>query len=257
MKKTFPLSLLLLALALCLSASAFAQTQSTQKNDDSKVKAVADGVKDPTPATAITATTSPMDLARAALAAQGGETYKTLKSMVLRGSVDLYAPNSTQSIPGGFVWVVAGEKVRLEIDARPAVSFKQIYDGQRSYSSLPGVDLPPASKFGLVVLGRYDQSGYTVTAIPDKKKQRGFRISDADGNTTDFYIDVSNGRVMSFLIPYNGYTFGTENKKFKEFDGVLVPVSFSQRLEMAAGAFFADYSVKDVKLNNPLGDDVF
>jgi hypothetical protein len=49
----------------------------------------------------------------------------------------------------------------------------------------------------------------------------------------------------------------TENKKFKEFDGVLVPVSFSQRLEMAAGAFFADYNVKDVKLNNPLTDDVF
>jgi hypothetical protein len=38
---------------------------------------------------------------------------------------------------------------------------------------------------------------------------------------------------------------------------MLVPISFSERLEMAAEAFFADYSVKDVKLNNPLGDDVF
>ena len=223
---------------------AYAQTETTPKAADSNVKAVADGVKDATPATAITATTSPVDLARAALAAQGGEKFKALKSMVLRGSVDLYAPNSTQSIPGGFVWVIAGDKVRLEIDARPAVSFKQIYDGERSYSSIPGVDMPPASKFGLPVLGRLDQPGYTVTALPDKKKLRGFRISDSDGNVTDFYIDTTTGRVMTFLIPYGGYTFGTENKKFKEIDGVLVPFSFTQRLEMPQGAFFAEYSVK-------------
>jgi hypothetical protein len=208
-------------------------------------------------AVAITATTLPADLARAAFIAQGGEKFKSLKSMILKGSVDLYAPNSTQSIPGGFVWVVAGEKVRLEIDARPAVSFKQIYDGQRSYSSLPGVEVPPANKFGLPLLTKFDQPGYAVTAIPDKKKQRGFRISDAEGNVTDFYIDTATGRVMTFLIPYNGYTFGTENKKFKEIDGVLVPFEFTQRLEMPQGAFFAEYKVKDVKLNNPIGDDVF
>jgi hypothetical protein len=250
MKKTFLQSLFLLALAVCISATAYAQ-------GDANARAATDAVKDATPATAITATTTPVDLARAALAAQGGEKYKSLKSMVLRGSVDLYAPNSTQSIPGGFVWVIAGDKVRLEIDARPAVSFKQIYDGQRSYSSLPGVEVPPASKFGLPVLAKYDQAGYTVTAIPDKKKQRGFRISDADGNVTDFYIDTATGRVMTFLIPYNGYTFGTENKKFKEIEGVLIPFNFTQRLEMPQGAFFAEYSVKDVKLNQPLGDDVF
>src|SRR6267143_2315816 len=214
MKRILIEGLTSLAFIACLSVSIYAQ-------GNANTKAVSATVKDPTPATAITATTSPIDLARAALAAQGGEKYKTLKSMVLRGSVDLYAPNSTQSIPGGFVWVIAGDKVRLEIDARPAVSFKQIYDGQRSYSSLPGVDMPPASKFCLPLLAKFDQTGYTVTALPDKKKQRAFRISDADGNVTDFYIDPATGRVMTFLIPYGGYTFGTENKKFKEVDGVL------------------------------------
>jgi hypothetical protein len=176
---------------------------------------------------------------------------------VLRGSVDLFAPNSTQSIPGGFVIASAGDKVRIEIDARPAITFKQIFDGQQSYSSLPGVELPPASKFGLYVLTKFDQPGYKITAIPDKKKLRGFRISDADGNATEFYVDPSSARVVSFLIGYNGYTFGTEHKKFKEFEGILVPISFTQRLEMPQGAFFADYNVKDVKLNQPLGDDVF
>jgi hypothetical protein len=250
LKKTLLETLSLLALAFSVSATSYAQGSANTKPANGVVK-------DATPAAAINATTSPVDLARAALAAQGGENYKSLKNMMLRGSVDLYAPNSTQSIPGGFVWVVAGDKVRLEIDARPVVSFKQIYDGQRSYSSLPGVDLPPASKFGLPLLTKFDQAGYTVSALPDKKKQRAFRISDADGNTTDFYLDAATGRVMTFLIPYNGYTFGTENKKFKEIDGVLIPFSFTQRLEMPQGAFFAEYSVKDVKLNQALGDDVF
>ena len=250
MKNTLVTTLILLLAVSALAVNAMAQT-------DTHTKAVQAGVTSATPAIAITASTTPIDLARAALAAQGGDKFKGLKSMVLRGSVDLYAPNSTQSIPGGFVWVIAGDKVRLEIDARPAVSFKQIYDGQRSYSSLPGVDMPPASKFGLPLLNRLDQPGYTVTALPDKKKLRGFRISDADGNVTDFYIDATTGRVMTFLIPYGGYTFGTENKKFKEIDGVLVPVGFTQRLEMPQGAFFAEYNVKDIKLNNPIGDDVF
>jgi hypothetical protein len=248
MKKTFLQSLSLLAFVLCVSVSTYAQAETAAKAANGTPAAAA---------IAITASTSPVDLARAALAAQGGEKFKSLKSMVLRGSVDLYAPNSTQSLPGGFIWVIAGDKVRLEVDARPAVSFKQIYDGQQSYSSLPGVEVPPASKFGLPVLAKFDQPGYAVTAIPDKKKLRGFRISDADGNVTDFYIDTTTGRVMTFLIPYNGYTFGTENKKFKEIDGVLVSFEFTQRLEMPQGAFFAEYKVKEVKLNNPIGDDVF
>lgn len=209
----------------------------------------------PAPAAAITAATSPMDLARAAYKAQGGEKLKAVKNMVLRGSVDLFGPNSTQAIPGGFSLVFAGEKIRLEVDARPIFSFKQIFDGQRAYSSMPGADLPPAN--ALFVLTHFDQAGYTVSAIPDLKKLRGFRIADSKNSVIDYYVDPATGRVMSFLIPYGTYTFGTENKKFKEIDGVLIPSSFTQRLEMAQGAFFADFKASDIKLNQAFGDDVF
>lgn len=248
MKRILSTSFSLIIVALVAAITGQAQTAVTAKASDAASA---------TPSVAITSTTSPTDLARAALAAQGGEKFKALKSMVLRGSVDLYAPNSTQSIPGGFIIVVAGEKVRMEIDARPAVSFKTIYDGQRSYSSLPGVDFPPASKFGLPLLAKFDQPGYAVAAIPDEKKLRGFSIADADGNITNFYIDATSGRVVKFLIPYNGYKFGTENKKLKEIDGVMIPFEFTQRLEMPQGAFFAEFKVKDAKLNQPIGDDVF
>jgi hypothetical protein len=107
------------------------------------------------------------------------------------------------------------------------------------------------------VLAKFAEPGYTVTALPDKKKQRGFRIVDGEGNATDFYLDPATGRVMSFTFSFNGYNFGTENKKFKEVDGVLIPSSFTQRIEMPQGAAFAEFNAKDVKVNQTLGEDVF
>jgi hypothetical protein len=145
----------------------------------------------------------------------------------------------------------------MEIDARPAIVFKQIYDGEQTYSSMPQVQMPPLTKFGFGALARFDQPGYQITAIADKKKQRGFRLVDPEGFTTDFYVDPKTARVMSFFLYYGGATLGTENSKFKEVDGVLVPISFSQKFEMPIGAFFAEFNVKDVKLNQQLPEDAF
>lgn len=205
----------------------------------------------------ITPISTPDELARAAFVAQGGEKFRSLQNMIMKGSVQLYPPNSVQSIPGSFSLVTAGDKLRMEIDARPAIVFKQIYDGQQSYSSMPNVEMPPLTKFGLGALSRFDQPGYKITAIADKKKQRAFRIVDPDGYTTDFYIDTASGRVMSFLLYYGGVTLGTEHTKFKEVEGVLVPFSFSQKFELPMGAFFAEFSVKEVKINQQLADDAF
>ena len=209
------------------------------------------------PAVVITPESTPVELAKAAFTAQGGEKFRSVQNMMLRGSVSLYPPNSPQSIPGAFSIVTANDKLRMEIDARPIIVFKQIYDGQQSYSSMPNVEVPPWSKFGLSLLSKFDRPGYKVTAIANKKKLRGFRIADPEGYTTDFYIDPANGRVMEFFLTYGGLTFGTANNKFKEVDGVLIPFSFSQRFEMPQGPFFAEYSVKEVKLNQALGDDAF
>jgi len=209
------------------------------------------------PAVVITPESTPLELAKAAFIAQGGEKFRNVQNIMLRGSVSLYPPNSPQSIPGGFSILTAGDKLRMEIDARPVIVFKQVYDGQQSYSSMPNVEVPPLSRFGLPVLSKFDQPGYKVSAIPNKKKLRGFRIADPEGYATDFYIDATNGRVMEFLLTYGGLTFGTANNKFKEVEGVLIPFSFSQRFEMPQGAFFAEYSVKEAKLNQTLGDDAF
>ena len=255
-------SLFLKSLALSICLAGFGVVASAQEHPPANG---GNGGKTSTPATTvaapaavvITAESTPIVLAKAAFTAQGGEKFRNVQNMMLRGSVSLYPPNSPQSIPGAFSIVTANDKLRMEIDARPVIVFKQIYDGQQSYSSMPGVEVPPLSKFGLSVLSKFDQPGYKVTGIANKKKLRGFRIADAEGYTTDFYIDPVNGRVMEFFLTYGGMTFGTANNKFKEVEGVLIPFSFSQRFEMPQGAFFAEYSVKEVKLNQTLGEDAF
>jgi hypothetical protein len=236
----------LVALTVLFSAAVFAQDPAKTGSTNAATA----------PAVTITPESTPKDLARAAFLAQGGEKFRSVQNMMLRGSVQLYPPNSVQSIPGSFSLVTAGEKLRMEIDARPVVVFKQIYDGEQSYSSLPNVTLPPLTKFGLGALARFDQPGYQITATTDKKK-RGFRLVDPEGFTTDYFIDPKSGRVLSFLIYYNGVTLGTENSKFKEVEGVLVPFSFSQKFEMPMGAFFAEFTVKEVKLNQQLAEDAF
>lgn len=242
--------LALVAITVLLSAAVLAQEPAPSGSKSGSTNTTA------APAITITPESTPKDLARAAFLAQGGEKFRSVQNMMLRGSVQLYPPNSVQSIPGSFSLVTAGEKLRMEIDARPAIVFKQIYDGDQSYSSLPNVALPPLTKFGLGALARFDQPGYQIFATTDKKK-RGFRIVDPEGYTTDYFIDTKTGRVTTFLIYYNGVTLGTENSKFKEVEGVLVPFSFSQKFEMPMGAFFAEFTVKEVKLNQQLAEDAF
>jgi hypothetical protein len=241
-----------LALLLLVTFTPTALAQKTDPPRDLKAETAA--IPAPPP---ITDKSTPTELAKAALAAMGGDNFKKMKSSFVTGSANLYAPNQAGSIPGTFAIAIAGDKVRVDVNAQPIIVFKQIYDGERSFSTLPGIEIPPPSRFGLPVLAKYDQTGYTVSAIPDKKKLRGLRIVDPDGNTTDYYIDPANARVSEYIIPYQGYTFGSTISKFAEVDGVLVPMSFTQRFEMPQGAYFAEYKVKTVKLNGPIGDDVF
>src|SRR5687768_3274238 len=111
MKKT----VMLCCLILFVATIAIAQTPAPK---------TAGNTTEAVPAVAITANSTPLDLARAAFMAQGGEKFRSVQNMVLRGSVNLYQPNSIQSIPGGFSIVTAGDKMRMEIDARPLVVFK-------------------------------------------------------------------------------------------------------------------------------------
>lgn len=238
---------------LCLSATvAGAQEKPVNKNNAAAPATASKAVQ----TSVITATMTPVELARAAFAAQGGEKFRNLKNMMLIGTVDLYAPGSTQSLTGKFGMLVAGDKLRQDVQS-PLFSFQLIFDGEQSYSSMRGMSLPPLTKFGIPVLAKFDQAGYTVTALPDGKKERAFRITDAEGNSTDYYLEMATGRVRRFEIPYNRMTYSFEYKGFRELEGVLVPTSFAQKLTAPQGDFVAEFKVREVKLNQELPADAF
>ncbi len=254
------------ALCLCLVAAATAanaqekssgqEKSSNKTNASTATSAAPAGASQAIKTSALTPTMTPAELARIAFAAQGGEKFRNLKNMMLIGAVDLYAPNSTQSVTGKFGMLVAGEKLRQDVQT-PVFSFQVIFDGDRSYSTMRGMNVPPLTKFGMPVLAKFDQPGYTVSALPDKKKERAFRISDAEGNSTDYYVDVETGRIRRFEIPYNQVTYSFEYKGFRELDGVLVPTNFVQKLAGQQGDFVAEFKVKEVKLNQELPADAF
>jgi outer membrane lipoprotein-sorting protein len=239
---------LLAALALATVVNAQQQPAQPQAKDAKPA---------PAASTAISATTAPLDLARAAFNAQGGEKFRALKNMVLIGTVDMYSPGSTQSLSGKFGLILAPDRARMNIQT-PLFQLESISDGERTYNSMRQVSMPPAHKFGLPVLAKFDQPGYTVTPLPDKKKERAFRITDADGNTTDFYVDAQTGRIVRYEVPYNGLIFSVEHTKVQEYEGVLVPVTSVWKIDMAGGgAYYAEFKAKEVKLNQTLPADAF
>ena len=244
-----------LALCLCSAASGVAGAQEKPSNK-TKSAAPASAGQTARGSIVITPTMTAIELARAAFAAQGGEKFRNLKNMMLIGSVDLYAPSSTQSLTGQFGMIVAGDKLRQDVQSA-LFSFQFIFDGEQSYSSMRGMNLPPLTKFGIHVLARFDQPGYDITALPDKKKERAFRITDAEGHSTDYYVEIATGRIRRFEILYNSKAYSFEYTGFRELDGVLVPTSFAQKLNTAQGDYIAEFKVKEVKLNQDLPADAF
>jgi hypothetical protein len=218
-----------------------------------------DGKRDGGSATAAVAETAdPSEIARIALARQGGDKFRNLKNLSLFGTAVLYygsEPSDTTS--GQFAIVNAGDRSRTDVET-PEVSYREIYDGNRAYCVLKRISAPPPSKFGMAVIAQVDRPGYTTTALADnKKKQRGFRVSDSEGNATDFYVDPATGRIMEFSFTYKNIKFTTEHKSFKEVEGVLVPYSFLRIYGLPRVDIYMEFKVKEAKVNQQIGDDVF
>lgn len=243
----------ILLLIFVFAVGAFAQKDEKQKKDE-KEKVTAT----PTPA-AISKTSTPMELAKAALAAHGGDKFKNMKTLIVRGTADV-SGSPTQVMSGTFATIYAGEKYRLEVVV-PVQSFKQVYDGEQTVSSLPGFQLPPLNRLGLPLLPKIEEKGYTVSELPDKTKKSGFRITSPEGYFTDFYIDEKTGQVKGYAAKYdfNGreITTAVEIDKLKDVDGILVPEKYSQRFELGQITIYSNFKAKEMLVNTAIADDVF
>ena len=213
----------------------------------------------PAPAAAIKADAGPADLARAALAAHGGDKLRQMKSLLMRGSVDLNV--SGQMTPATFAAVISGEKYSFEIN-NPFQPLKQVYDGHQTFSTIRGFSLPPITSLGFPLLSKIGDTGYLISELGDtKKKRKGFRITTPDGFYTDFLVDEKTGQVKgyesSYVVAGRDVTTSVEIDEFQTVDGILLPKKYSQRIDLGQLTAYASFKIKEILVNSTIADDVF
>ncbi|MGI9035888.1 MAG: hypothetical protein ACR2GD_07600 [Pyrinomonadaceae bacterium] len=201
-----------------------------------------------------------LELAKATFAAHGGEKFKNMKTLVVRGTSD-FTISPTITIPAGFAFVFSGERYRVDI-SNPFQPLKQIFDGEQTYSSINGFSLPPLNRLGLPLLQKLGMEGFIVSALPEKfKNKKGFRITSPEGYYTDFLIDEKTGQVKSYESSYqtNGreVTTSVEIDKTRNVDGIIIPEHYAQRFDLGNLTAYADFKAKEILVNSQISDDVF
>lgn len=201
---------------------------------------------------------TPMEIARAAVAAHGGDKLKQMKTLIVAGSGEI-SPSPSQTIPATFRLIIAGERYAFELN-NPISPLKQIFDGKQKYSS--GYELPPMTSLGFPLLPKVGMEGFEVTALPDlKKKKKGFRMTAPDGFYTDFFVDEKTGQIKGYESSYEvmGRTVTTSVAidEFQTVEGVIIPKKYSQRFDLGQITAYARFNTKQILVNSVLGDDVF
>jgi hypothetical protein len=199
-----------------------------------------------------------MDVARATLAAHGGDKLLKMKSLVVKGAVDLSTMG--QAMPGAFSTAFSGDKYFFDINSAMQ-QLKQVFDGRETFSSLPGFSLPPVTSVGFPIMSKIGDTSYTVAALPATKKRKGFRITAPDGFYTDFYVDEKTSQIKgyesAFEVSGRVVTTSVEIDEFQTVDGVMIPKKYSQRFDLGQITAYANFKAKEILVNTKIEDSAF
>ncbi|MEQ1923740.1 MAG: hypothetical protein ABL952_14635 [Pyrinomonadaceae bacterium] len=199
-----------------------------------------------------------MGPAKAAFAAHGGDKLKKMKTMLVKGSVDVNTFG--QATPGAFSTAISGDKYYFEINS--IQQLKQVYDGRETFSSIQGFSLPPVTSLGIPLLARLGDEGYVVSALPaTSKKKRGFRLTTPEGFYTDFGVDEKTSQVKSYESAFelNGrvVTTSVEVDEFLTVEGVVLPKKYAQRFDLGPITAYANFKAKEILVNTKIEDSAF
>ena len=240
--------ILFLTLLILFAVDTFAQKN--QKSPDIKK----DQVK------TLKSDNTPLELAQAALKAHGGDKFKNMKTLVVRGTADV-SGSPTTTFPATFAMILSGEKYRLEI-SNPFQPFKQVFDGQQTQSSINNFTLPPINRLGLPLLQKIETADYTVSALSGKNaKKKGFRITSPEGFYTDFFTDEKTNQIKSYESSYDTYgrnvTTSVEIDKLRDVNGVLIPEKYAQRFDLGQLTIYSSFKAKEILVDSEVADDIF
>jgi hypothetical protein len=247
----------ILVFALTAISAVSVSAQPNSKNEDKKVVKTTSQVDS---AVSVNSNAAPLELAKTALKAHGGDKFKNMKSLVVRGTADV-SGSPTQSFPSTFAFVSSGEKYRIDI-TNPFQPLKQVYDGEQTNSSINGFYFPPLNRIGLMLLTKFEEKDFVVAAVPEKTKTKNsFRITSPEGFYTDFFLDEKTGQVKSykssFEVSGRNVTTAVEIDKVRIVEGVVVPEKYAQRFELGSLSIYVDFKAKEITVNSLIADNVF
>lgn len=202
------------------------------------------------------------ELAKSTLAAHGGDKLKAMRTLVIRGSVDVTTSAINQAIPATFITIFSGEKYRIEI-ANPFQPLKQVFDGTQTSTTIRGgFTLPPINRLGFPLLPHLGEQGFIITSLPEsKKKKKGFRMTAPEGFYTDFYIDEKTNRIKGYDSTYElggrKVTTSVEIDSYKVVDGITVPEKYAQRFDTEQITIYANFRAKEILVNSEVKDIIF
>lgn len=201
---------------------------------------------------------TPMDVAKATVTAHGGDKLRSMKSLLLRGSVDVTGAFS-MVIPATYMLAISGEKYAFELN-NPFQSLKQISDGKQTYSA--GYELPPVTSLGFPLLSKIGETGYTIAGLPEvRKNKRGFRVTTADGFYTDFFVDEKTSQLKGYESAYDVggkiVTTSVEIDEFQTVEGIIVPKKYSQRFDLGQMTAYGNFKTKEILVNSQIDDSLF
>lgn len=242
MKKIFSVT----AILLCFSFVSNAQTAPAVKSKGAEKAPVSTAA-------------SPTDVAKAVLAAHGGDKLKKMQTFLVKGGVDVSFQG--QSLPGAFSTAFSGDKYFFEI-VTAVQQLKQVFDGVNTSSSLPGFSLPPVTSLGFPLLPKIGEAGYAVTELPEaSKKRKGFRMTTPEGFYTDFFIDEKTNQIKAYESKWmdgdRAITTSVEIDEFMTVDGIAIPKKYAQRFDLGPITAYVNFKAKDIKVNSPIEDSAF
>lgn len=200
------------------------------------------------------------ELAEKALVAHGGKSFREMRSLIVRGSVDITTSLVQQAFPATFETIFEGEKYSFTIK-NPFQPLRQVYDGKETRSSVGrGFTLPPLNRIGMQLLQRLGKEGFEVSALANKKKI-GFRMTSPEGYYSDFYLNKKTHLVKAYDSTYivNNTEVKTlvEIDTFETKDGVVIPKKYAQRFEFVQLTVYAEFKAKEILVNTEIADDAF
>lgn len=206
-----------------------------------------------------------MAILEATIRVLGGDAFIHQKSQITRGTGTISPPGAAQEIPVPSIvnYTVLPEKMRMEF-ALPFGTLVQGFNGQIGWMSMAGqvrdqtAQMKESSKYGFQVLRQIHQPGYRVRPLADAEVAGTpalvVAVSDAEGHTTEFFIDPHTHLVLKTRYRVRGQQLEETYAEYQAVDGIQVPhrVTIFQN-----GVKLFAFSVGEVEINPDIDESLF